>query len=167
MRRAPYLDGISRILFRKHSLRRQPFLFPRLASGEPLARLREPSGCDYYPGASGFRQLARRPAPCSVLHRRRFFVPRHLRAGRWALTPPFHPYPRCLSARRRFVFCDTVRDARLSPNVPAHSTRHGAWRCSDFPLHSCPRSDHRPPEPTLGARCGRDKPDMKIRVSAL
>ena len=30
-------------------------------------------------------------APCFVLHRMGFFVPRSLRAGRWALTPPFHP----------------------------------------------------------------------------
>jgi hypothetical protein len=34
------------------------------------------------------------PAPCFVLHRMGFFVPRRLRSGRWALTPPFHPCPR-------------------------------------------------------------------------
>jgi len=33
------------------------------------------------------------PASCYVLHHMGFFVPRPLRAGRWALTPPFHPYP--------------------------------------------------------------------------
>jgi hypothetical protein len=31
--------------------------------------------------------------PCSVLHRIGFFVPPRLPSGRWALTPPFHPYP--------------------------------------------------------------------------
>ena len=33
-------------------------------------------------------------APCFVLHRMGFVVPRGLRTGRWALTPPFHPDPR-------------------------------------------------------------------------
>ena len=37
----------------------------------------------------GTGQAAR--APCFVLHRMGFVVPRRLRAGRWALTPPFHP----------------------------------------------------------------------------
>ena len=39
------------------------------------------------------RGRARRRASCYVLHRSRFFVPRALLRGRWALTPPFHPYP--------------------------------------------------------------------------
>lgn len=30
---------------------------------------------------------------CSVLHRTGFVLPRRLLAARWALTPPFHPYP--------------------------------------------------------------------------
>ena len=34
------------------------------------------------------------PFSCSVLHRMRFVVPPSSRLGRWALTPPFHPYPR-------------------------------------------------------------------------
>ena len=33
------------------------------------------------------------PFSCSVLHRMRFVVPPSSRLGRWALTPPFHPYP--------------------------------------------------------------------------
>jgi len=33
------------------------------------------------------------PFSCSVLHRMRFVVPPSSRSGRWALTPPFHPYP--------------------------------------------------------------------------
>ena len=46
-------------------------------------------------------------------------VPPRLRSGRWALTPPFHPYPEGASAHegpppttRRFLFCGPVR--RLS-----------------------------------------------------
>lgn len=35
---------------------------------------------------------ARRQLPCFVLHRGRFLLPRLLPVGRWALTPPFHPY---------------------------------------------------------------------------
>ena len=38
------------------------------------------------------------PASCFVLHHMGFFVPRRLRAGRWALTPPFHP---CRTPRER------------------------------------------------------------------
>ena len=69
--------------------------------------------------------------PCFALHRMGFFVPRRLLAGRWAVTPPFHPYP---AEARRYVFCDTFRRAGLWPCAPARSTRHAAWRCSDFPL---------------------------------
>ena len=35
---------------------------------------------------------------------------------------------------RRYIFCDTVRRGALTHVVPAHSARHAAWRCSDFPL---------------------------------
>ena len=45
------------------------------------------------------------PTPCFVLHRMGFFVPRRLRAGRWALTPPFHPYP---GLRRGGLFSVTL-----------------------------------------------------------
>ena len=46
------------------------------------------------------RATGQAPAPCYVLHHMGFFVPRHLRAGRWALTPPFHPDP---TPKRRAV----------------------------------------------------------------
>src|SRR4029434_2499745 len=43
--------------------------------------------------SASFRQLSQAlNAPCSALHRMGFFVPRRLLDGRWALTPPFHPY---------------------------------------------------------------------------
>lgn len=40
-------------------------------------------------------------------------APRRCPLGRWALTPPFHPYHAPLRAVRRFVFCCTFR--RLTP----------------------------------------------------
>ncbi len=50
-----------------------------------------PGGC---PAAANSRPRDRagNPASCFVLHHMGFFVPRRLRAGRWALTPPFHPF---------------------------------------------------------------------------
>ena len=83
-----------------------------------------------------FREAGQAPAPCYVLHHMGFFVPRHLRAGRWALTPPFHPDPAPALRPKRggLIFCDTFRRAGLSPRAPAHSARHVAWWCSDFPL---------------------------------
>ena len=91
---------------------------------------------DQYPEGSPLaRRSGRRPAPsCSVLHRMGFFVPPRLRSGRWALTPPFHPYPPAC-ADGRFVLCDTIRRPELSRRPPAHSTRHAALWCPDFPLH--------------------------------
>lgn len=53
---------------------------------------------------------------CLALHRMGFIVPRRLPSGRWAFTPPFHPYRHtCSSASRRSVFCDTFHRQRLSP----------------------------------------------------
>jgi len=60
------------------------------------------------------------PASCSVLHRTGFIrLPSSL-SGRWALTPPFHPYPGCCLAAPSgaVVFCDTFRDPGLAPEVP-------------------------------------------------
>ena len=73
---------------------------------------------------------------------------------RWALTPPFHPYPApsgttfrsCVRPSRysaclkvvpdgagRYIFCDTLRHRDFSTAAPAYSTRHAAVWCSDFP----------------------------------
>src|SRR5260370_20557194 len=54
-------------------------------------------------------------------------------ARRWALTPPFHPYP-----FGRFVFCATFRGS-----LRAVVNGHPALWSPDFPL-SCSKSD-RPP----------------------
>ena len=64
------------------------------------------------------RDAGRVGVPYWALLPGRFSVPRRLRAGRWALTPPFHPYRRPCD-RRRFVFCGTVCRVRLSPTAPA------------------------------------------------
>lgn len=53
------------------------------------------AGCDYYPESYSLaRERAGRPSSCYVLHRMGFVVPPSLLSERWALTPPFHPYPR-------------------------------------------------------------------------
>lgn len=109
----------------------RPFVLPRtFRTGQPSRAAtitrRFPAAC-----ATG---SGRQPCPsCSVLHRMGFFVPPDLRPGRWALTPPFHPF-RQAHARRRFIFCDTFRWPDLSLKPPARSTRHAAFRCPDFPL---------------------------------
>ncbi len=51
-------------------------------------------------------EAGRFAVPYLALHPMGFSVPRRLRAERWALTPPFHPYP---AEAGRFVFCGTVR----------------------------------------------------------
>lgn len=82
--------------------------------------------------------------PLFVLHRAGFTMPPLLPSGRWALTPPFHPYP-----RGRFVFCGTFRPLALSRESLAF-TRRAALRCPDFPLRACARSGH--PNPGSSAR---------------
>ena len=68
-----------------------------IISLDPLARTAARLAarwCDYYPGAVRLAPDGEAAqAPCFVLHRMGFVVPRRLRAGRWAFTPPFHPCP--------------------------------------------------------------------------
>jgi hypothetical protein len=79
-----------------------PGLSPGSCASRSAHRLR------LLPGGSRLSPAARRHAPCSVLHRRRFFVPRTLRLGRWALTPPFHPYPKTHKAPPGGIFSVTL-----------------------------------------------------------
>ncbi len=58
------------------------------------------------------------------------------KAGRWALTPPFHPYP---GKPGRYGFCDTFRLAGLASGKPRILSGRPALWSSDFP----PRA-HRP-----------------------
>ena len=82
-----------------------------------------------------------RPATYFALHRKGFFVPPTSPSTRWALTPPFHPYPfdaplaRLAQGRPRaassgrFVLCDTVRRRALT---------RGARACREARAASCP-----------------------------
>ena len=72
-----------------------------------------------------------RPIPYFALHRNGFILPSSLPLKRWALTPPFHPYPSTSS--RRFIFCDTGRQVELPRPAPVF-TGIPALRCPDFPL---------------------------------
>ena len=70
---------------------------------------------------------------------------------------PISPLPRtCLATRPgRFVFCDTVRHAKLPRRAPAF-TGNPALRCPDFPLSLAtkrtPTLRNRPNEPACGKR---------------
>jgi len=55
--------------------------------------------------------------PYLVLLRAGFGLPLLLPGARWALTPPFHPYPSC---PRRYIFCATVRRVAPPGCYPAH-----------------------------------------------
>ena len=64
------------------------------------------------------------PSPCGLgtppyltLLQVGFAVPLLSPEARWALTPPFRPYP-LACARGRYVFCCTVRHKGLAPLVP-------------------------------------------------
>src|SRR5687768_7744315 len=48
-----------------------------------------------------------------------FAVPRTLPPARWALTPPFHPYPRRERLGRFRVFCGTFLEVSLTGRYPA------------------------------------------------
>ena len=70
--------------------------------------------------------------------------------ARWALTPPFQPYPapplrhfdssacsvyqRRKGSAGRYIFCDTFRRLGLALLVARAFARRAAYRCSDFPL---------------------------------
>ena len=83
------LGPVSRILF--CALRRfsRHFSHARLATRVAgQARLRDSGRLQHTRGYG-----TGRPATYFALHRKGFFVPSRSRVTRWALTPPFHPYP--------------------------------------------------------------------------
>lgn len=57
------------------------------------------------------------PFPCSVLHHLGFIVPPSLLTGRWALTPPFHPYRPGVPTGGMFSVTLSV-EADLRPLLP-------------------------------------------------
>ena len=72
-------------------------------------------------------RAGRQPDPLFCLAPQGFFKRPSLRAGRWALTPPFHPYPATLSGKPGgMVFCDTIR------HLPAW-----AGKCPPFRTACC------------------------------
>ena len=86
------------------------------------------------PGLSSVTGQATRRL-CLALHRMGFIVPRKLPSGRWAFTPPFHPYHNVrTSTSWRSVFCDTFHRRKLACPPSAAFPRHAALWCSDFPL---------------------------------
>src|SRR2546425_4799005 len=99
-------------------------------------------GCRQPPHAA-YPQL-RRPGPglaaYLALLRLGVTVPRLLPGARWALTPPFHPYP-------------WIKGGLFSVALSVASRRPGvAWQSalwsSDFPQHTTPTSMPRPSRPT-------------------
>ncbi len=110
-----------------------------------------PRACDRYPGwaAGAFTPTAGQAArhPCLALHRMGFLVPRRLPAGRWALTPPFHPYPKRPNTKRApggLSFCDTFHRRPACAGRPPRVFR-GMLPCGvrTF-LSSRSQSDHLP-----------------------
>ena len=97
-----------------------PAAYPRVALGNGLRRRK---------GSASFRTLTRRAGPALpsylALHHAGFSVPRVSPHERWALTPPFHPYPRTeqfedvsqvflrdatVPFRWRYILCGTFRE---------------------------------------------------------
>lgn len=59
-----------------------------------------------------------------------------LALGAVGFYPAFSPLPPGLRRGGRYVLCDTFRRPGLWPRPPAHSTRHAALWCPDFPLQA-------------------------------
>src|SRR5690606_31818502 len=80
-----------------------------------------------------------RTLPYVALLRTGFTVPPLLPVTRWALTPPFHPYP------RRRVGGGGLLSVALSSRSPSPGvTRRPALRSPDFPLDHCGTSEYLP-----------------------
>src|SRR5207302_8967562 len=98
--------------------------------------------CRQLPHAA-YPQL-RRPGPglaaYLALLRLGVTVPRLLPGARWALTPPFHPYPWIKGG----LFSVALSVASRRPGV----TWQSALWSSDFPRHATPTSMPRPSRPT-------------------
>src|SRR5207249_1558479 len=99
-------------------------------------------GCRQPPHAA-YPQL-RRPGPglaaYLALLRLGVTVPRLLPGARWALTPPFHPYPWIKGG----LFSVALSVASRRPGV----TWQSALWSSDFPQHATPTGMPRPSRPT-------------------
>ena len=99
-----------------------------------------------------------RPVPYSVLHRTGFLVPPRSPSERWALTPPFHPYPSTSSGR--FLFCDTFRRTGLEPRTPPLSERVLPCGVRTFLSRANPEADASPWKPK--ASCLKEEPGQGL-----
>ena len=75
----------------------------------------------------------------------------------------FSPLPVLFSKNRRCAFCDTFRQPRLSPGLPAYFTRHAAVWCSDFPPVTRKRvtSDHLPSAKSI-SQSGKQESGLEL-----
>lgn len=109
-----------------------------------------------YPGPGLRLKRAASRVPYLALLPMGFSVPRRLLAGRWALTPPFHPYRRARWRTAAVCFLWHCPSKSLSAFLPRVSrsartrvTRHRALWSSDFP------------PPSQSSRAGSDSPPFQ------
>ena len=122
--------------------------------------------------------------PYLALHPMGFSVPPRLRLERWALTPPFHPYPACNFkieiSGLAVCFLWHCPSGCLTTSPPAcipqsaflrrqlQVTRHRALWCSDFPPPrniSGKRFSALPKSPLIYGRNARMQVDCKFRIN--
>ena len=123
--------AVSRILFLRGFPRIRRSFLSRRSRGESRSR-----GMRLLPGSCpACARPARRQLPVMSCTTWGFSCPGTCAPGGGLLPRLFTLTPLRLAAKRGgLIFCDTFRRAGLSPDAPAHSTRHVVWRCSDFPL---------------------------------
>ncbi|GEM_PF-4865173 len=126
----------------------------RKQSGKPDSVLLAESTIYLMRSYPGLKRSGPLLVPYLILLRTGFTLPPLSPAERWALTPPFHPYPSrkagnskselrnpklsnlvlpAQSAGGRFIFCGTFHHRRYGTGVPALTTGRPALRSPDFP----------------------------------
>ena len=83
---------------------------------------------------SGNRTSSSSPGAYLIFQPIRFALPPPSLSGRWALTPPFHPYP---NMHRDGLFSVALSVTNPSPDWCLPVRKYGALCCPDFP----PRPD--------------------------
>jgi hypothetical protein len=138
----------------KRQRRSRPVSTVRSTPERAISRILCPPFGEHFSGAAVTRGLVRpdprtraghpflpegRTSSYLVLLRAGFTVPPWSPSGRWALTPPFHPYP-VRQARRGGLFS-------VALSVPSRGlrvTERPALRSSDFPLRPKPERSSSP-----------------------
>jgi hypothetical protein len=104
-------SAVSRILF--HAFSQEALRCPFIWCDQ------DPGSCPDMNHAVASGQAARSPVlSCTAWG---FSCPAGYPDGRWALTPPFHPFP--AASAGWFVFCDTIRHPAITTGCPRF---HGA-----------------------------------------